>query len=185
MARPGRCRRCSPPRSATRRIISVVRNVFEDVLGPLYAAARYERMPLFEHYQFSPRLGPAVRSAVTAVTAGSGQKRLDFPGGTSLPNVCEFYEDFLAHHRLPAHDYHYVAYVHGDLNAANILIDSHCTTSGSSTFSTPRARAERFAKSRATTCLPADALLRCSPLPGALAITRALRSVADLQAELP
>ena len=25
----------------------------------------------------------------------------------------------------PAHDYHYVAYVHGDLNAANILVDAH------------------------------------------------------------
>ena len=47
--------------AATRRIISVVRSAFEDVLGPLYAAARYERMPLFEHYQFSPGLGPAVR----------------------------------------------------------------------------------------------------------------------------
>ena len=36
-----------------------------------------------------------------------------------LPNVCEFYEEFLAHHPLPAYDYHYVSYVHGDLNAAN------------------------------------------------------------------
>ena len=31
--------------AATRRIISVARSAFEDVLGPLYAAARYERMP--------------------------------------------------------------------------------------------------------------------------------------------
>src|SRR6266516_1424182 len=38
--------------AATRRIISAVRSAFEEVLGPLYAAARYERMPLFEHYQF-------------------------------------------------------------------------------------------------------------------------------------
>src|SRR5499427_4773087 len=82
---------------ATRRIISVVRSAFEDVLGPLYAAARYERMPLFEHYQFSPDRGPAVRNSVAAVTADSGRKMLDFPGGISLPNVCEFYEDFLAH----------------------------------------------------------------------------------------
>jgi aminoglycoside phosphotransferase (APT) family kinase protein len=111
--------------AATRLIISVVRSAFEDVLGPLYAAARYERMPLFEHYQFSPGLGPTVRNSVAAITAQSGQKVLDFPGGMSLPNVCGFYEDFVAHHRLPAHDYHYVAYVHGDLNAANILVDAH------------------------------------------------------------
>jgi Ternary complex associated domain 9 len=68
---------------ATRRIISVVRSVFEDVLGPLYAAARYERMPLFEHYQFSPRLGPTVRNSVPAVTVSSSQKMLDFPGGVA------------------------------------------------------------------------------------------------------
>src|SRR5262252_7080930 len=83
--------------ASTRRIISVVRSAFEDVLGPLYAAARYERMPLFEHYQFTPLLGPAVRRAVAAITADSGQKMLDFPGGVSLLNVCDFYEDFLAH----------------------------------------------------------------------------------------
>ena len=32
---------------------------------------------------------------------------------------------FLAHHPRPAYDYHYVSYVHGDLNATNILVDAH------------------------------------------------------------
>jgi protein-tyrosine phosphatase/nicotinamidase-related amidase/aminoglycoside phosphotransferase (APT) family kinase protein len=172
--------------TATRRIISVVRNVFEDVLGPLYAAARYERMPLFEHYQFSPRLGPAVRSAVTAVTAGSGQKRLDFPGGTSLPNVCAFYEDFLAHHRLPAHDYHYVAYVHGDLNAANILIDSHHNVWVIDFFhAAPGHVLKDLAKFENDLLYLLTPIENAPQLREALAITRALRSVADLQAELP
>src|SRR5262244_3518121 len=73
--------------AATHRLISVVRDAFEEVLGPLYAAARYERMPLFEHYQFSPELGPAVRNSVAALTADASRKVLDFPGGLSLPNV--------------------------------------------------------------------------------------------------
>src|SRR5262249_21620226 len=63
---------------ATRRTTSAVRSAFEDVLGPLSAAARYERMPLFEHYQFSPELGPAVRASVAAVIPASAQKVLDF-----------------------------------------------------------------------------------------------------------
>ena len=110
--------------AAAPRIISVVRGAFEEVLGPLYAAARYERMPLFEHYQFSPDLDQR-SGTVSPPSLLPGEKMLDFPEGMSLPNVCAFYEDFLAHHRLPAYDYHYVAYVHGDLNAANILVDAH------------------------------------------------------------
>lgn len=172
--------------AATQRVISVVRSVFEDVLGPLYAAARYERMPLFEHYQFSPRLGPTVRSSVAAVTPDSRQKVLDFPGGMSLPNVCEFYEDFLAHHRLPAHDYHYVAYVHGDLNAANILVDAHHNVWVIDFFQAgPGHVLKDLAKFENDLLYLLTPIEDASQLLEALAITRALRSVADLQADFP
>ena len=172
--------------AATRRVVSVVRSAFEEVLGPLYAAARYERMPLFEHYQFSPRLGPAVRNSVAAVTADSGRKMLDFPGGMSLPNVCEFYEDFLAHHALPAHDYHYVAYVHGDLNAANILVDAHHNVWVIDFFHAgPGHVLKDLAKFENDLLYLLTPIEDASQLEEALAITRALRSVTDLQAELP
>jgi nicotinamidase-related amidase/aminoglycoside phosphotransferase (APT) family kinase protein len=172
--------------AATRRILSVVRSTFQDVLGPLYAAARYERMPLFEHYQFSPGLASAVRNSVAAVTADSGRTVLDFPGGMSLPNVCGFYEDFLVHHPLSAHDYHYVAYVHGDLNAANILVDTHRNVWVIDFFHAgPGHVLKDLAK------LENDLLYLLTPIEDgselleALAITGALRSVADLRAELP
>ena len=172
--------------AATRRIISVVRSTFEDVLGPLYAAARYERMPLFEHYQFSSGLGQAVRTSVAAVTADSGQKMLDFPGGLSLPNVCEFYEDFLAHHRLPAHDYHYVAYVHGDLNAANILVNAHHNVWVIDFFHAgPGHVLKDLAKFENDLLYVLTPIEDASQLLEALAITRALRSVTDLGAGLP
>src|SRR5215471_14193070 len=171
---------------ATRRIISVVRDAFEEVLGPLYAAARYERMPLFEHYQFSPERGPAVRNSVAALTADSGRKVLDFPGGMSLPNVCEFYEDFLAHHRLPTHDYHYMAYVHGDLNAANILVDAHQNVWVIDFFHAgPGHVLKDLAKFENDLLYLLTPIEDGSQLLEALAITRALRSVADLQADLP
>jgi len=171
---------------ATRRIISVVRSAFEDVLGPLYAAARYERMPLFEHYQFSAGLGPTVRNSVGAVTAGSGQEMLDFPGELALSNVCGFYEDFLAHHRLPAHDYHYVAYVHGDLNAANILVDAHHNVWVIDFFHAgPGHVLKDLAKFENDLLYLLTPIEDTSQLLEALAITRALRPVADLRAELP
>ncbi len=172
--------------AATRRVVSVVRSAFEEVLGPLYAAARYERMPLFEHYQFSARLGPAVRNSVAAVTADSDRKMLDFPGGMSLPNVCEFYEDFLAHHALPAYDYHYMAYVHGDLNAANILVDAHHNVWVIDFFHAgPGHVLKDLAKFENDLLYLLTPIEDASQLLEALAITRALRSVTDLQAELP
>jgi protein-tyrosine phosphatase/nicotinamidase-related amidase/aminoglycoside phosphotransferase (APT) family kinase protein len=172
--------------AATRRMISVVRSVFEDVLGPLYAAARYERMPLFEHYQFSPRLGPTVRNSVAALTGDSDQKMLDFAGGVSLPNVAEFYEEFLAHHPLPANDYHYVAYVHGDLNAANILVDAHHNVWVIDFFQTgPGHVLKDLAKFENDLLYLLTPIEDVSQLLEALAITRALRSVTDLHAELP
>ena len=173
-------------KAAPRRIISAVRSAFEDVLGPLYAAARYERMPLFEHYQFSPGLGPAVQASVAAVTPASGQKVIDFPGGMSLPNVCAFYDDFLAHHRLPVGDYHYVAYVHGDLNAANILLDAHHNVWVIDFFHAgPGHVLKDLAKFENDLLYLLTPIQDASQLLEALAITRALRSVADLRAELP
>ena len=169
----------------TRRIISVVRSAFEDVLGPLYAAARYERMPLFEHYQFSRGLAGGPEQCRRR-HPDSGQKVLDFPGGMSLPNVCEFYEDFLAHQRLPAHDYHYVAYVHGDLNAANILVDAHHNVWVIDFFHAgPGHVLKDLAKFENDLLYLLTPIKDASQLLEALAITRALRSVADLQADLP
>jgi protein-tyrosine phosphatase/nicotinamidase-related amidase/aminoglycoside phosphotransferase (APT) family kinase protein len=172
--------------AATPRIISVVRSAFEDVLGPLYAAARYERMPPLEHYQFSPELGPAVRNSVATVTAGADQGMLDFPGGMSLPNVCAFYEDFLAHHRLPAYDYHYVAYVHGDLNAANILVDAHHNVWVIDFFHAgPGHVLKDLAKFENDLLYLLTPIEDAAQLLEALAITRALGSVTDLRADLP
>src|SRR6185312_8406961 len=151
-----------------------------------YAAARYERMPLFEHYQFSPDRGPAVRNSVAAVTADYRRKVLDFPGGMSLPNVCEFYEDFLAHHRLPANNHHYVSYVHGDLNAANILVDAHHNVWVIDFFHAgPGHVLKDLAKFENDLLYLLTPVEDASQLLEGLAITRALRSVADLQADLP
>ena len=51
----------------TRQLASLVQTAFDEILGPLYAAARYERLPLFSHYQFSADKAPHVRAAVAAL----------------------------------------------------------------------------------------------------------------------
>ena len=73
---------------------------------------------------FSPELGPAVRNRSPPSPLTPARRCSTSPEGCRCP-TSEFYDDFLARQRLPAHDYHYVAYVHGDLNAANILVDAH------------------------------------------------------------
>ena len=170
---------------STRRLIALVRVVFEQVLGPLYAAAQYERMPLFEHYQFSPSLAAGVRRDVEALGFGD-EPVIEFAGGRPLPNLCGFYEDFLGRHRVPAHDYHYVAYVHGDLNPANVLVDAHenvwvidYSHAGPGHVLKDLAKFEN------------DLLYLLTPIESpeeldeATAITWVLRSVSDLRAPLP
>lgn len=170
----------------TRHLIDVVRAAFEEVLGPLYAAARYERMPLFAHYQFSSSRAASVRARVAELTPDPDRKFLEFPGGLVLPNVCGFYEDFLTTPALPGSDYHYVSYVHGDLNAANILIDGHDNVWVIDFFHAgPGHVLKDLAKFENDLLYVLTPIQDDGQLLEALAITHALRSVADLRAPLP
>jgi len=171
---------------AKRRLMSGVRTAFQGILGPLYAAALYERLPLFEHYAFSPELGPEVRARVAGITSHSDRAVLEFPGGLVLPNVCDFYEKFLANHTLPKHDYHYVSYVHGDLNAANILVDAHQNVWVVDFFHAGRGHVLKdLAKFENDLLYVLTPLEDNAQLLEGLAITRALCAVTDLRAPLP
>jgi protein-tyrosine phosphatase/nicotinamidase-related amidase len=169
----------------TPQLISLVETAFDEILGPLYAAARYERLPLFSHYQFSAERAPNVRAAVAALVPDASRATLEFPGGLELPNVCGFYEQFLARTPLPTQDYHYVSYVHGDLNAANILVDAHDNVWVIDFFHAGRAHVlkdlAKFENDLLYLLTPVDdeAQLR-----EAIAITLALRDVADLRSPL-
>ena len=169
----------------TPQLASLVQTAFDEILGPLYAAARYERLPLFSHYQFSADKAPHVRAAVAALVPDATRTTLEFPGGLELPNVCGFYDEFLARTPLPTQDYHYVSYVHGDLNAANILVDAHDNVWVIDFFHAGRGHVLKdLAKFEndllyLLTPIDDDAQLR-----EAISITLALREVADLRAPL-
>ncbi|HYA01069.1 MAG TPA: isochorismatase family protein [Candidatus Binatia bacterium] len=170
---------------ATDRLVSVVRATFAEVLHPLYAAAQYERMPLLEHYGFSTSLAPSVREHVSALAGDADRDVLEFPDGLARPNVCTFYEEVLARQGLPAQDYHYVAYVHGDLNAANILVDSHHNVWVIDYFHAgPGHVLKDLAKFENDLLYLLTPIENDAQLVEALAVTRALQSVRDLKAPL-
>src|SRR6188472_3021584 len=169
----------------TPQLASLVQTTFDEILGPLYAAARYERLPLFSHYQFSADKAPHVRAAVAALVPDATRTMLEFPGGLTLPNVCGFYDEFLARTPLPTQDYHYVSYVHGDLNAANILVDAHDNVWVIDFFHVGRGHVlkdlAKFENDLLYLLTPID---DDGELQEAIAITLALREVADLRAPL-
>lgn len=108
------------------KVKTILHTVFGEQLGRFYAAASPEKCNLLEHYWFSSKWAPNVRQRVEALTGGPATgETLRFPNGVEFPNVCLFYERELD--RLPQNrsDTTYFAYVHGDLNGANIIIDHH------------------------------------------------------------
>jgi len=111
---------------------------------------------------------------------------LEFPGGLMLPNVGGFYDEFLAHTPLPTQDYPYLSYVHGELNAANLLVDAHYNVWVVDFFHTgPGHVLKDLAKFENDLLYLLTPIKDASQLLEALAITRTLHSVTDLRAELP
>ncbi len=170
------------------KIDGVLKCVFGEVLRPFYSAARYERMPLLEHYRFSPEFAPHVRKNVEAIvgTAAAGKSRLEFAGGYVADNLCGFYESFLKNAQPDPGESHFVSYVHGDLNGANILVDGRDNVWIIDFFHTaPGHVLKDLVK------LENDLLYIFTPIPDretlaeALLITRALRAVEDLASPLP
>ncbi len=108
------------------KIQQVLSTVFEEQLGRLYLAAERESCNLLDYYCFSSRWAPTVRSRVEQLLDGPAEGRhLQLPNGPSFPNLCLFYEQFLDSLEPLRQDTAWFAFVHGDLNGANIILDSH------------------------------------------------------------
>ena len=74
----------------------ILRTVFVEQLGRLYAAANREPKDLLDYYEFAPRWADSVRSKVFALVGNAAHEpRLRFPGGREASNICGFYEDTL------------------------------------------------------------------------------------------
>lgn len=102
----------------------ILDTVFGEQLMRLYKAATLESGDLLEHYYFTPERAPAVQRAVEAIVGGPVGDTFELEGVT-LRSPTRFYTHTLAKLPARAQDRFYQAYVHGDLNGQNIVLDGH------------------------------------------------------------
>jgi len=169
------------------RVDEILREVFGEILGPFHAAAHFERLPLLDYYTFSPDQAPRAAVNVERVYGPGGDApTLRLPDGEPIRNVVDFYREYLPRHLGDAGEYHYVSYVHGDLNGANILVDARDNLWIIDFFHTARGHVLQDLLK-----LENDLLYIYTPvreeadLLQALRISRALVDVEDLRATLP
>jgi len=165
------------------RVQGVLDQVFDDQLGRLYRAATPERMDLLDYYDFQPRWAEGVRRRVRAL-GGSDEEEVAFANGARLPHPARFYEHDLA--RLPRIPRaHYCAWVHGDLNGANILVDAPGNVWLIDFFHAHRGHVLRDLVKLENDLLYIWTPLAEHELPEAFAFTDALLEVSDLGRPLP
>ncbi|MGE0490010.1 MAG: dual specificity protein phosphatase family protein [Vulcanimicrobiota bacterium] len=102
----------------------ILDTVFGEQLGRLYKAASREDCDLLEHYGFSARWAPGVRRKVEALVGQAGPTLEPCPE-RPVYNLCHFYENVLAELPQSPQGQCYQAFVHGDLNGANIIVDGN------------------------------------------------------------
>lgn len=109
------------PLDEVRRVLDTV---FVEQLGRFYRAAQLESDDLLAHYGFAAKWAPNVRARVEEILGAKATgAELPIAPGRTTPNPCAFYEHTLAHLPARPRDEFYQAWVHGDLNGANIVRD--------------------------------------------------------------
>ncbi len=100
--------------------------IFEEQLGRMYSSSAFEKTNLLDYYWFSPDLSENVRKWTEEVYGNPmTDDVLKLPSGQEVPNINNFYEKDLAGLLKKGDGSAFFSYVHGDLNGANIIIDSH------------------------------------------------------------
>ncbi len=97
--------------------------IFDQQLGRLYRAAVKEKIDLLEYYCFSSQWANSVKSKIEELIGecpNTGEMTL--PLNVKAPNLYQFYKTTLDTLPPMIGDYP-VAFVHGDLNGANVIID--------------------------------------------------------------
>jgi protein-tyrosine phosphatase/nicotinamidase-related amidase len=173
--------------AAQDEVDGILNEVFGVIFEPFYAAATYERLPLLDYYTFTPDYAERARKKVAAFFPDSAKEpRLTLPDGSEAMNVADFYSGYVADNVGKFGDFHYVSYVHGDLNAANILVDARDNIWIIDFFHTSRGHILRDLLK-----LENDLLYILTPVTNeedlreAMLITHALTDIRDLRHEFP
>ncbi|MBN1675467.1 MAG: isochorismatase family protein [Kiritimatiellae bacterium] len=113
------------PREKTERYLAAV---FREQLGRLYSAATCERCNLLAYYDFAPnpaRTESLARKIGQMLGTPPEGDTLRLPTGHAFPNPIPFYARELDRLLPMAAGSSFFAFVHGDLNGANIIVDAH------------------------------------------------------------
>jgi len=102
----------------------ILETVFGRILRGLYATVHSDPCDLLAHYQFDARWAPSVRHKVTALVGDAAASDELIIAGRPVWNVCAFYERALADLPRRPEEQTRMAWVHGDLNGANIILDA-------------------------------------------------------------
>ena len=104
----------------------ILDTVFGEQLMRLYKAASLEAGDLLDHYGFRADMADRVHANVEAILGREvGPDRIEILPGVEVQNPAHFYAQTLASLPARAQDSFYQAYVHGDLNGQNIILDGH------------------------------------------------------------
>lgn len=108
------------------KVQRILDTVFGEQLMRLYKAAAPEPGDLLEHYFFAPERAPGVQRAVEAIVGHAVPgDTVEVVPGVAVANPAVFYRRTLEHLPARAQDRFHRAYVHGDLNGQNIVLDGH------------------------------------------------------------
>lgn len=109
----------------TDKISLYLTEVFVNQLGRLYRAAVDDKCDLLEYYAFKPEWSCSVKSKIESLVGICGDDEfIVLPGNVKVNNLFKFYRDDLGKSRGFFGDFPF-SFVHGDLNGANIVIDSN------------------------------------------------------------
>lgn len=166
-------------------VFGILDVVFGEQLMRLYKAATLESGDLLEHYYFKAEMAPRVQQRVEAIAGAAAGARVEVVPGVEVFNPARFYAG-LAELPARAADSFHQAYVHGDLNGQNIVLDGHRNVWLIDFFHTRRAHVLMDLIK-----LENDLLYIFTPIADAhelreaFKLTDALLDVRDLWAELP
>lgn len=99
--------------------------VFKKQLGRFYKAATLEQVDLLSYYDFSSKYAGSVeRKVEDLIGAFDATGETINVEGKECYNLAKFYKQDLDNLEITVTQSHYMAYLHGDLNGANIIIDA-------------------------------------------------------------
>jgi protein-tyrosine phosphatase/nicotinamidase-related amidase len=99
--------------------------VFKKQLGRFYKAATSEKLDLLKYYDFNGKYAASVLKKTESIAGkvDPGSDTIQLEGRTCF-NLFKFYSEDLKNTDSKVVHSHYMSYVHGDLNGANIIIDA-------------------------------------------------------------